>query len=346
MKHVMTVLGPIATADLGVCLTHEHILNDVTSWWHRTWSVGLDPEVFAHKRVGIEDLWDLKHDPFGNLDNCRLEDVALASEEVARFVVLGGHSIVETTGLGIGRNLRGLRTVSEQTGVHIIAGTGFYLESSHPPTISGMSVDELAGVIVADIREGEDGIHPGIIGEIGVSDRFTAAERRSLTAACIAQRETGLPMQIHLPGWFRLGDEVLDHVEAQGVQPRAVVLCHMNPSGSDQPYQRRLIERGAWVQYDMIGAELYYADQGVQCTSDEDDARSIVELVDAGYAHRLLLSSDVFLKSLLRRYGGPGYGHVLQYFVPRLQRLGLQAAALEQLLMGNPRSLFENHEER
>jgi phosphotriesterase-related protein len=84
----------------------------------------------------------------------------------------------------------------------------------------------------------------------------------------------------------------------------------------------------------------------VQCTSDEDDARSIVELVDAGYAHRLLLSSDVFLKSLLRRYGGPGYGHVLQYFVPRLQRLGLQAAALEQLLMGNPRSLFENHEER
>jgi phosphotriesterase-related protein len=148
-------------------------------------------------------------------------------------------------------------------------------------------------------------------------------------------------MQVHLPGWFRLGEEVLDLVESFGVDPRSVVLCHMNPSGADQGYQRRLMDRGAWVQYDMVGAELFYADQGVQCTSDEEDARHVAALVEAGYGDRVLVSSDVFIKSLLRRYGGPGYGHVLQYFVPRLRRHGLTHESVEQLMVGNPRSLFE-----
>ena len=342
MTMVTTVRGPVAAADLGICLTHEHVLNDVTSWWHPTSSIGLDPEAFAHKKVGIEDVWDLKHDPFGNLDNCRLDDLELAIEEVARFAALGGRTLVDATGLGTGRNLAALRSVSEQTGVNIIAGTGFYLEASHPSFVATSTADQLAELIITDIRVGEAGIRPGIIGEIGVSDRFTAEERKSLVAACLAQRETGLPMQIHLPGWFRLGHEVLDLVEAQGVDPRSVVLCHMNPSGADQAYQRGLIGRGAWVQYDMIGSELFYADQGVQCTSDEEDAQHVAELVDAGVGQRVLLSSDIFLKSLLRRYGGPGYGHVLQYFVPRLRRYGLDAEAIQQLLVHNPRSLFEH----
>lgn len=341
MSQITTVQGSMRTEDLGVCLTHEHVLNDVTSWWHRSESAGLDPESFAHKRIAMEDLWDLKHDPFGNLDNCRLDDLAVAEEELNRYRTLGGCSIIETTCMGIGRDLKGLRALSEKTDVNIIAGTGFYLEAAHPEFVHQKSVDELSKMILADIQDGEDGVRPGIIGEIGVSQGFTAAERKCLSAACIAQRETGLPMQVHLPGWFRLADDVLDHVEANGVDPADVVLCHMNPSGADQQYQRRQAARGAWIQYDMIGAELFYADQGVQCPSDEDNARNILSLVDAGYLDQVLVSSDIFLKNLLRTYGGPGYGHLLQYFVPRLRNLGLGADAVEQLLVGNPRSLFE-----
>jgi phosphotriesterase-related protein len=341
----MTVTGPVSADELGICLPHEHILNDVSSWWHPTSSVGLDPDVFAAKAVTIEDLWDLKHDPFGNVDNLRLDDVDLAAREVARFGALGGRTIIETTGLGIGRDLAGLRSISERTGVQIIAGTGFYLEAAHPPELSGLDADALANLILADLRDGEDGVRPGIIGEIGVSAEFTAAERVSLAAACLAQRATGLPMQIHLPGWFRLGDEVLDVAESHGVDPARVVLCHMNPSGADERYQRRLMDRGARVQYDMVGAELFYADQDVQCSSDEEDARHLAALVAGGYGDRLLVSSDIFIKSLLRSYGGPGYGHVLQYFVPRLRRHGLTEADVQQLLVRNPRTLFKSSEE-
>lgn len=346
MTQVVTVTGLVASTELGTCLSHEHILNDVTSWWHRTESLGLDPDEFARKKVGIDDVWDLRHDPFGNLDNCRLDDLEVAVEEVTRFAALGGRTIIEATGMSIGRDLAGLHSVSERSGVQIVAGTGFYLEASQPAEIASGTVDRLAELILADIRDGENGVRPGIIGEIGVSDRFTEAERRSLRAACLAQRETGLPMQVHLPAWFRLGDDVLDLVEGMGVAPSAVVLCHMNPSGPDPDYQRRLAKRGAWLQYDMVGAELYYADQGVQCTSDEQDAANIAALVRGGFGDRLLVSSDIFLKSLLRRYGGPGYGHVLQYFVPRLERHGLSANDVEQLLARNPRSLFEQSEAR
>lgn len=346
MTQVVTVTGPVASTKLGTCLSHEHILNDVTSWWHRTESLGLDPDEFARKKVGLDDIWDLRHDPFGNRDNCRLDDLEVAVEEVARFAALGGRTIIEATGMGIGRDLAGLRTVSQRSGVQIVAGTGFYLEASQPAEIASSTVDRIAELILADIRDGQDGVRPGIIGEIGVSDRFTEAEQRSLRAACLAQRETGLPLQVHLPAWFRLGDDVLDLVEGMGVAPRAVVLCHMNPSGPDPDYQHRLMDRGAWIQYDMVGAELFYADQGVQCTSDEEDAANIAALVRGGFGERLLVSSDIFLKSLLRRYGGPGYGHVLQYFVPRLERHGLSADEVEQLLVRNPRSLFEQAEAR
>ena len=59
----------------------------------------------------------------------------------------------------------------------------------------------------------------------------------SLRGALLAQRETGLPMQVHLPGWFRRGDTVPTSSRSYGVDPAKVVLCHMGPSGEDLRYQ-------------------------------------------------------------------------------------------------------------
>ncbi|MGA9102538.1 phosphotriesterase family protein [Aeromicrobium sp.] len=337
----MSVLGPVDSDELGVTLTHEHIVNDATSWSHRTSSTGWDPEDLATRPVSEDILWDLRHDPFANVDNCRLDDLEVAIEEVRRFADLGGRTILEATGLGFGRDLVALSEVSRATGITIIAGTGFYLDPAIPADVRDLAPEQIAETILADLSEGENGIRPGFIGEIGVGADFTAAERASLAGACIAQRETGLPMQVHLPGWFRLGGDVLDVVESHGVDPARVVLCHMGPSGADLAYQEGLLERGVFVQYDMLGMEVFYADQGVQCPSDEQNAEWLARLVERGHGDRLLLSQDIFLKSLLRRHGGPGYGHVLQYFVPRLNAAGLDSATVEQLMVANPRALFQ-----
>lgn len=345
MSLIQSVTGPVDSADLGVCLSHEHVVNDVRSWWAPTTQKGVDPEWFRDETVSERILWELRNDPFGNLDNCHMDDLDLAIEELSRYRTLGGVSVLEATSVSIGRSLPALKKASEATGLTIIAGTGFYLDSSMPDEVKAMSADAMLDALRKDFAEGESGIRPGFIGEIGVSSDFTPAERRSLEAAARLQVETGVPIQVHLPGWFRLGHEVLDLVESHGVDPNVVVLCHMGPSGSDQPYQQSLAARGAYIQYDMVGMEVFYADQGVQCPSDDDNARAIMALVDAGYSHRVLMSQDIFIKSLLRRYGGPGFGHILQYFVPRLLRHGATTEVIDQLMVANPRHLFEHAKE-
>ncbi len=333
-------------SDMGITLTHEHIFNDVTSWSHRTESRGWDPETLAHLPVTQDILWDLRHDPFANLDNCRLDDLETARAEVERFAALGGRTIMDATGLGVGRDLARLRAVSESTGIAIIAGTGYYLDAAQPAEVKTLRAEEIAERILSDLAEGEDGVRPGFIGEIGVGADFTDAERTSLRGALLAQRETGLPIQVHLPAWFRLGGAVLDAAEEAGVDPAKVVLCHMGPSGDDLAYQRELLRRGAWIQYDMIGMEVFYADQGVQCPSDEQNAAWLARLHDLGLGDRLLVSQDVFIKSLLRRHGGPGYAHLLQYFVPRLTRHGFGSADIDRLLIDNPRRLFTGDQQK
>ena len=222
-------------------------------------------------------------------------------------------------------------------------GSGIFLDPVHGPEHLDGSVREIADRIVRDLTVGAQGtnIRAGFIGEIFVGQPFTNRERNSLAGACLAQRETGVPIQIHMPGWYRLGDEVLDFVAAQGVPMQSVVLCHSNPSGDDYEYQTRLLKRGIYLQYDMIGMQVFYADQQAACTSDEDDARNIARLVKEGFGDRVLMSHDIFMKILLRSNGGPGYGHIVEFFLPRLARHGVPLEQGIAMMTDNPRRLFE-----
>ena len=114
----------------------------------------------------------------------------------------------------------------------------------------------------------------------------------------------------------------------------------MNPSGHDTDYQFGLAERGAFLEYDMLGMDCWYADQQVQCPSDDENARAIMGLIDAGFGDRLLLSQDVFLKMMLIRYDGFGYACILKHFVPRLRRLGASDTDIRAILIDNPRHVF------
>lgn len=339
MAPITTVTGVIDSAEMGLCLSHEHLLNDVTSWW--TPPIEKRHAFLIDAPVTMDILWELRQDPFANRDNCRLDDEDCAVTELARFVDLGGMTILEATSASIGRNPTGLARISQRTGVSIVMGTGLYLESSMPEETRSWSAQQVCEAILFDLEMGAEGIRAGFIGEIGVSADFTERERVSLQGASMAQAHSGLPMQVHLPGWFRHGEQVLDLAEQAGADPHSIVLCHMNPSGEDLSYQERLARRGAWLQYDMVGMEVFYADQGVQCPSDEDNARHIARLVERGWGEQVLVSSDIFLKSLLRRFGGPGYAHVFEYFLPRLQRHGLTREQTLSLVTSNPRRLFD-----
>lgn len=336
----MTVLGPIPAAALGVTLMHEHLLNDCRCWWHQ-------PREPSRQRLACEPvhpgiLGELRMDPFVNLDNCRLDDERLAAAELAPVASLGGRTVVDPTCNGIGRDPRALARISAASGLNVVMGGGYYLEASHPEGLARMSARDIADEIVREALEGVDGssVRIGLIGEIGVSGDFTAQEERSLRGAAQAQARTGLPLMVHLPGWYRHAHRVLDVVQEEGGDIRNTVLCHMNPSGHDVAYQTSLAERGAFLEFDMIGMDYWYADQQVQCPSDEDNARAIAGLIGRGFLGNLLLSQDVFLKMMLTRYGGFGYAYIQRHFLPRLRRHSVAEAALNQLMVDNPRRVF------
>ncbi|MDI6958817.1 phosphotriesterase-related protein, partial [Pantoea sp. Pa-EAmG] len=221
-------------------------------------------------------------------------------------------------------------------------GTGLYLEPSHPEWVKSISVEQLTDKLIYDLGGADEkpDVIAGLIGEIGISSRFTPDEEKSLRAAGRASAATGVPIQVHLPGWERLGHKVLDILEQEGADLRHTVLCHMNPSFADKPYQRELAKRGVFLEYDMIGMSYYYADESAQSPSDEENARAICELIEDGYIQQILMSQDVFLKTMLTRYGGHGYGYILKHFVPRLKRHGVSGEQLETLMIDNPQRVF------
>jgi len=338
---VMTVLGPVSSASLGTTLMHEHILNDCSCWWHKPTDPARD--YLVDGPVRLEILSELKQDPFVNRHNIALDDEPLAIRELKQFTQAGGQTVVDPTCRGIGRNPEALVRIAKQTGLNIVMGAGYYLQSSHPAELSAMSVTNVADQIVNEAVSGVNtsGVRIGLIGEIGVSSDFTKEEEKSLRGAAQAQVRTGLPLMVHLPGWFRLAHRVLDIVEDEGASPGHTVLCHMNPSHEDITYQSELADRGAFIEYDMIGMDYFYADQQVQCPSDEEVATAIVRLIDNGYLNKLLLSQDVFLKMMLTHYGGNGYAFVVRHFLPRLQRHGMDDTALNTLMCVNPRRVFD-----
>ncbi len=337
---VMTVLGPISSEGLGTTMCHEHLYLDN----QRSWRGAEHPVArrFAEKPVSIEDLGTLHDDPYLSLDNQRLTDVELTIAELAPYAAAGGRTILDPTCRGMGHDPLAVRRISEESGLHVVLGCGYYLQRTHPPEVATSSIEELAARIESDVRDGIDGsgVRPGFIGEIGVSPDFTSDEEKCLRAAARAQARTRIPLSVHLPGWLRYGEWVLDVIEEEGADPGATILCHQNPSHDDPDYQARLAMRGAFLEYDMLGMGFLYPGEG-QSPSDDQAAVAIRELIGSGFGAQILLSSDVFLKMMLSAFGGMGYAHVLERFVPRLRRHQVPERAITRMLIDNPRALFE-----
>lgn len=342
MAEVNTVLGSISADELGITLMHEHLLVDATPWFQEPEEAS--KRAMAHRPISMDMLGTLRNDPFLCRDNCQLLDEEVAIEEVSRFRRAGGGTVVDPTCRGIGRDPEALKRISRASGLHVIMGAGYYLQPSHPSWVKSMSADDIADEIESDIRDGVRGVKAGIIGEIGISADFTAEEEKVLRGAAMAQARTGAPLEVHLPGWERHAGRVLDMVGEEGGDIARTILCHMNPSGDDPEYQIEIARRGAWLEYDMVGMDFFYADQQAQSPSDQENARALERLKDAGVLGSVLLSQDVFIKIQLVRYGGTGYAHILENFVPRLSRHDFTDEDIHSMLVENPKKALLGNE--
>lgn len=315
---VMTAEGPVAAERLGMTLPHEHIFSNLS------------------RDLGLNGL---------------LDDPEVAKHDLRCLFDAGGRTLVEVSPVELRGDVTVLRDLARRTGLHLVLGTSFYRDSYYDhPTMNRLDADELAQRLVVEIRDGirderpatsspsawrEAGTdpgaspapRPGVIGELGWDGfRATAAEERAFRAAARAHHETGLTISTHAARGAGLRQIAL--LVEEGVAPRRVVVGHCD-TVSDSGYHLAVAETGAWVQFDTFA----------HATSDWDVARRVrwvVDLVDAGYADRILLSNDYCVRSNARHAGGRGYCGVFDTLLPALGRAGLAKADAVRLVTENP----------
>uniref|UniRef100_A0A8C7A522 N-acetyltaurine hydrolase n=1 Tax=Neovison vison TaxID=452646 RepID=A0A8C7A522_NEOVI len=196
---VQTVLGPIEPSKLGRTLTHEHLAMTFDCCYYPP---PLCHEATSREPIMMKNLFWIQKNPYSHKENLRLnQEMEAVREELLYFKAKGGGAVVENTTVGISRDMKTLRWFAEETGVHIVAGAGFYVEATHSPETRAMSVEQLTDVLVNEILHGADGtsIKCGVIGEIGCSWPLAESERKVLQATAHAQAQLGCPVIIH-PG--------------------------------------------------------------------------------------------------------------------------------------------------
>jgi phosphotriesterase-related protein len=231
----------------------------------------------SHEHLRI----DLSHedDPDGYV---RDEEAVLAELGAARDE-FGLGLVVELTCEGMGRDAEVLRRLSEVSGVDVVCATGFYYERFHPHYVKNSSVEELAGRMLEEIRNGIDGtgVRPGVIGEVGShGPEMSATEERCFRAAARAALASGLSVATHA----HLGVGAVGQLELlleEGLTPERICLGHQDLIDDSDQHQT-LAASGAYVAFDTVGKESYQP--------DEVRLRLLMRMLEAGHEDRLLLS--------------------------------------------------------
>jgi phosphotriesterase-related protein len=342
MGHVMTVRGPVGPQELGPTLTHEHIFWDARGGWNpdELTDPGTGDAPFE-ARFGGPARWngsafrdDLHQSP--------ATEYEMVSEEVREFVDAGGSCIVDMTNLGLNPSPAELRRLSQDLGVHIVAGCGFYVHAHHPAWVEDAGVDEVEAFLVKEIEQGlgDSGIRPGIIGEVGTSETLFPCEERILQAAARAARKTGTPVNVHAhPPELPVLMTILDLLEAGGHDLHRTSVSHLDEI-VDIGYHVKVLDRGITVGFDSFGQDGYFTPTW-KSRSDLTKMKTMVTLIGLGYEDQLVMSQDMGKKHYLLRFGGMGYDHVMRRVVPRLQEsFRLSDDVIHKLLVTNPRRLL------
>ncbi len=305
MAAIQTVTGKILSHELGITYGHEHLLFS-------------PPEPY---RTQDPDL--------------ALDSLDAAIQEARTFALAGGRALVEMSTVDLNRQADGLRQVSQATGVHILAATGFNKGKFCEALVEGKTVDELAGRMVRDLREGMDGtqVRAGLIKASSSLDAFTPGEEKVFQAAIRAQRETGAPISTHTEAGTLALEQVRILTEG-GVPPERILIGHVDRK-LDWDYVQAIADTGVYMGFDQVSKEKYFP-----------DAQRIVflrRLVESGHGGQVLLAGDLARKTYWPSYGfghGPGLTYILWRFVPWMLEEGISREAVDAMLVGNPARLF------
>jgi len=328
-KMIRTVCGDIAAENLGYCQCHEHL--------------------FIAKGISGEKIPSLI-----------IDDYTKTKEELQLYFSKGGRAVVDAQPVGCGRMANDLQSVSRQTGVHIIASTGFhkldFYDSDH--FIFKMEQEELEKLFVDELNEGmytdcvngpqapviQGGAKAGIIKsasdgrDIRLIDGSLRIYQRLFCAAGAAAQKTGAPVMTHLD-MGKGAQSQLEVLTAQGITPDRIIMSHIDRvlDSSNIEYRLAAARSGVYLQLDTIGRFKYH--------SDEEEAEFIWLLCERGYQNKILLGLDT-TRERLKSYGGSiGLDYIFDNFKSVLSKFGIGDDLFYRFTVENPRQAlcFKNN---
>jgi phosphotriesterase-related protein len=340
---VRTVGGPVPVDRLGPTLMHEHLFLDFRCRYRPRADLPDD----LGDLLALRDRWRVVADPAAYAANLRREDPEDAVAELDALRDAGGTCVVDVTPRGLGPRWSALREVADRTGVTVVAGTGFYVHSTHTPELHAADRSRIAEQLAQDVLVGDaDGVRAGIIGELGVDD-FLPCETGVVLAAAAAQAACGASVAVHTlagalpearPATLALVRAFID----AGGDPTRLILCHHDGTGDDRAYQDALLREGVVLSYDTFGFEAVFrrGDTFVQLPTDSRRIGEVADLFDRGWGDQVVVSHDLCYRMMTRAWGGWGLAHLLTTLVPRFEAAGLDRAARDRLLVGTPARLL------
>jgi phosphotriesterase-related protein len=320
MAQIHTARGPIDTDALGVTLMHEHVFV-------------LSPEIMQNYPEG-----------WGDEEKRVADAIARLNELKAR----GVDTIVDLTVIGLGRYIPRIERVARATDINIVVATGLYTYNDVPmyfhfqgPGTELGGPELMADMFVRDITEGiaGTGVKAAILKCATDQPGVTPGVERVLRAVAVAHRRTGVPISTHTHAHTERGLEQQHIFEEEGVDLSRVVIGHSGDT-TDIDYLEKLIARGSYIGMDRFGIDVLLP--------FEDRVNTVAEMCRRGHADRMVLSHDAAcfndwlpeaaLPQVLPNWH---YLHIHNDVIPALKARGVTDEQLRQMLVENPRKIFE-----
>jgi phosphotriesterase-related protein len=322
MALINTVLGPIASEELGLTLVHEHFAVAYSGW-------ECDPLSRPYNR---EKMVPLCLRAFGPVKD------------------YGVRSIIDATPADLNRDVDLLRELSEKLEINIICSTGRYTEEMGCWAYLKVRQQNKIGDVMTEIYEGfmqeittgigASGVKPGVIKVAAGHQSISPLEEAVLRAAARASRETGVPIISHTEGGT-MGPEQAELLIGEGGDPKKIMIGHMCGNGSLE-YQKSVLNKGVSIAFDRFGIELF--------VPDKIRIATLVGLLGKGFTDRIMLSQD-FIGCTSGRGGRlPEESqqkqahwspvHIFRNIIPALKQAGITDEQIRTMMIDNPRRLF------
>src|SRR5205085_8761699 len=115
-----------------------------------------------------------------------------------------------------------------------------------------------------------------------------------------------------------------------GGDPKRMIVSHIDRTLFTLEAMNALAAEGCYVEFDLFGQESsYYPLAPIDMPNDAMRVNYLRGLIEAGYLEQLVIAQDICNKAHTSKYGGEGYGHILENVVPLMRRKGMRADEID-----------------